>query len=1792
MSFFKNQGENNNFFLQATKNGSSSTLRPDESINFDSTSFSQNSFSPTLRFGKNINVGEQQQIVQNKNDFCSNDVETNSMYDINKYTDQELYSILDLCNPSDKELEAKIIQMINKYIRIQTEDGKSLAIFFNNIYERFFYKNKNEENKIFDEGITGDKNINFTSTSFSQNSFSHKLYSGENVNLPSQSKANWDSSMLRSEEPLKNQNIFLSINENIPSEKNGYSSTLHYEEPQKKFYGKSSQNIEGLQGNDKSDFPESQPIKIGRSLIPTSSTTENEDSTKNNKKEKTITTTKQVEYTKDYINPILKQTIKRIISVDSQYRTTSKDPLSTSFTFNLSEPLRDVLSLSLYSIHIPYTWYTISKTYGANFIYLKAKPKGLNNGDFDYKIEIDPGNYSASTLIEALNTSITNLTTTYTDVSFGTTKFSYDTQKSITSFNVDITNIYNENNYKMVFSDLTTANNFKFDVLSYDLNQYRSAVDCLTPDSNIGSEAKYTLNQNNNKIIIKRYNSIDYLTSFTSTYDEITINLEPTTEKVNALQLINIINKSFIDNDFLVNSGITWDYTRYYLTINLNRKKTINNYYYDFSISIYDDENNIDIPRIWSDNETQKSLFQFLTNKNIVNSNINTVTRTLSTEFTKTLDTYNILPGIRSNSFKPNFYDIKGTAYIKIYFQSVYYNAPFKFQTPYISEGVYTQNKYIEEINNIIYKLNETTKNLLNSDLNKNGIFLNTSPAIINENSFYFKNNMKLNIPYNYFYLNINDPTCYIGSQILLSQTYIDINCQSIFNINVFKGDISGTINSNVDFILYPNRSQTAIYPKLSSDINLNFNNIEFIMDSSTSKYKYLLGDNYIDISFSDGNITLYKKNVKINMELEVKNPLDLFFKCDYDSGSSIYVSEILQKDGLYNIKYLNTNFSPIYYSNENTNVSTNTQYNINLYFDFVPSLFNNDYILLDSNEKKYLSMSSFNGELDSFKIVISSDISFNLINPTITYDTNGYFNITSDENTIFCSSSINNIEITFLKDKKITFNKLKTQTTNEENYTYIFENDFSFLFNCNSLLYLKLTNIALANNHIIYNPSNTEFILSSEFTSNETVSIQYKSILSYDGIFDITSDLTSTVNDNLKICDTNITLNDASFNIYTNINGTLTTEWPFYKFTNNIPLISTKGNLSLNVTTSSSDILHNYLYVNVEPFMIDLEKKNIFDFNISANDIGIRENITKILSIVPKPITIFNKQINSSNILYNLSIPNSFNTYSEIDDFILNIQKLFIFYEDNDNHKTFKNVTISKSNFDFDTNIYKINLNLNVLKDIPNENFIINFIDYEFNSWNKYLNLNDLSVRSVEEDQFAVDCKEKSYLHLLDSKENVNNLSSQNFFNSVAKEKKCLKLSSLYFKNIISKFGNASFSKNINRELRNYSYKTVKENQLLGFKSREIKTDLQIEKLIIFTKDSTITFVPQNYANGLYTGDDTNNIIINIKSGSYSYYDLKNEINNEFEKNPLTFGSYLQIIEDDNKYLHYYFTININKVFTARDYNVVLYDFYSFVDCYVGYSKIKSIAADDTLGWILGFRSYISYDLNSEILNQIDSFNTINTSFFVNFLIFLEFYDFKIDKKYENEYNIGITLIADTAYTKNIYNYFLIKLDDYTQSHLNDGLVTVTNLDSSVPLPSYASATQVGCNLKTGNPEILGTTVIGMNQLTQNQIYAAQQILNNQQSRQNVLVNFSKGPYVQDIFGFIPIKTSGLTAGETIIDSSGPLQNQQRIYFGPVNIRRLTIQLLNDKGDIVDLNGANWSFSFSCEQLYQTRSI
>jgi hypothetical protein len=179
---------------------------------------------------------------------------------------------------------------------------------------------------------------------------------------------------------------------------------------------------------------------------------------------------------------------------------------------------------------------------------------------------------------------------------------------------------------------------------------------------------------------------------------------------------------------------------------------------------------------------------------------------------------------------------------------------------------------------------------------------------------------------------------------------------------------------------------------------------------------------------------------------------------------------------------------------------------------------------------------------------------------------------------------------------------------------------------------------------------------------------------------------------------------------------------------------------------------------------------------------------------------------------------------------------------------------------------------------------------------------------------------------------------------------------------------------------------------------------------------------------------------------------------------------------------------------------------------------------------------------------------------------------------------NTIINLTGDTSCTLNVYNYFYIILDDYILNHINDGLVSITNNETNIQLQSYSSKAGIICD-PVINTSIISTTT-NIDGLTTKQIYALNQALI---SQQNKTKKYSGISYIADIFAMVPLRVGGIPNGSYYIETGGNLQNQERSYFGPVNIQRMSVKLVNDKGDIVDLNKVDWSFSFLCEQLYRT---
>jgi len=88
-----------------------------------------------------------------------------SLHNVNEYTDAELYSILDLVNPTDRELEAKILMQIHKYENIGTKAAQRLAKFFDDIYNYFFESDDDIEG-FTEQNETNNENVDNANNSY------------------------------------------------------------------------------------------------------------------------------------------------------------------------------------------------------------------------------------------------------------------------------------------------------------------------------------------------------------------------------------------------------------------------------------------------------------------------------------------------------------------------------------------------------------------------------------------------------------------------------------------------------------------------------------------------------------------------------------------------------------------------------------------------------------------------------------------------------------------------------------------------------------------------------------------------------------------------------------------------------------------------------------------------------------------------------------------------------------------------------------------------------------------------------------------------------------------------------------------------------------------------------------------------------------------------------------------------------------------------------------------------------------------------------------------------------------------------------------------------------------------------------------------------------------------------------------------------------------------------------------------------------------------------------------------
>ena len=327
--------------------------------------------------------------------------------------------------------------------------------------------------------------------------------------------------------------------------------------------------------------------------------------------------------------------------------------------------------------------------------------------------------------------------------------------------------------------------------------------------------------------------------------------------------------------------------------------------------------------------------------------------------------------------------------------------------------------------------------------------------------------------------------------------------------------------------------------------------------------------------------------------------------------------------------------------------------------------------------------------------------------------------------------------------------------------------------------------------------------------------------------------------------------------------------------------------------------------------------------------------------------------------------------------------------------------------------------------------------------------------------------------------------------------------------------------------------------------------------------------------------------VAVSVPAGNYNYSTFQTALGKAFGTAGFDQSANIVSVDTNSGILSLYlFNVNyiengITKFTISATTTILFYDFTSELQCNNNcYSKTNH-NFNNTLGWIMGFR--VPY------LNVDASGNTAPS-------------------------------ILDLNGTK----YLILVIDDYNQNHIINSIVSISQFNNTLKMPDYYSPdlpytcitpAQKGNNLKeilqqvtitslgdTQNSSPSNGLLIGgkyqqeysstqqvlpsaPRTLTQAQIYTINQINSN---KNNLTQYLSKSPTTADILGIIPIKTAGVSTGSLLVEIGGSLQDNKRIYFGPVDIDRMSVKLLDDKGNILNLNGNDWCVTILCECLYQ----
>jgi len=101
-----------------------------------------------------------------------------------------------------------------------------------------------------------------------------------------------------------------------------------------------------------------------------------------------------------------------------------------------------------------------------------------------------------------------------------------------------------------------------------------------------------------------------------------------------------------------------------------------------------------------------------------------------------------------------------------------------------------------------------------------------------------------------------------------------------------------------------------------------------------------------------------------------------------------------------------------------------------------------------------------------------------------------------------------------------------------------------------------------------------------------------------------------------------------------------------------------------------------------------------------------------------------------------------------------------------------------------------------------------------------------------------------------------------------------------------------------------------------------------------------------------------------------------------------------------------------------------------------------------------------------------------------------------------------------------------------------------------------------------------------------QDQVLPQNRIVGNESSNSFAKISVKRTDWGKTVDG-VTEAVDGVP-NKLFVENGGPLALQMREYFGPVDLVNLSVALYDDKGNLLGLNGMEWSLSLTVKCIYQ----